>query len=316
MPTPVFLTIDMEFAWRHHVAGLPVDAIYDRSIEPGGVGLSYTLALLKRHGLKASFFVDPMPALIYGIAPFARMVDAIQQAGQEVQMHMHTQWTGAKIGDGGVAHAKFELIDFDPAAQRDLLSTARSLLIEAGAPAPLAFRAGSYSANDDTLRALAHIGLSYDSSHNGHAQPWPCQIGLPARQIAPIMREVLQVPVTVIEDRPGVLRTFQLCALSSGEARDALDHAAASGHAAVTIVSHGFELANRVGTRANAVHVRRFERLCGVLERRAHILPTTHFVDRPDLKLGQPDQPLAPNRLRRYRRQTEQLWSNLVEERV
>ena len=38
MATSVFLTVDTEFAWRHHAAGLDVDTIYDRSIEPAGVG--------------------------------------------------------------------------------------------------------------------------------------------------------------------------------------------------------------------------------------------------------------------------------------
>ena len=81
MPTPVFLTIDTEFAWRHHAAGLDGDLLYRRSIEPAGVGLTYQLDLLGVHGLKACFFVDPMPALIYGISPFQRIVAAILAAG-------------------------------------------------------------------------------------------------------------------------------------------------------------------------------------------------------------------------------------------
>jgi hypothetical protein len=145
--------------------------------------------------------------------------------------------------------------------------------------------------------------------------PWPSQIGLPPRQIAPVQRGVIEVPVTVIEDAPGSLRTFQLCALSAAEARDALEHAAAHGHAAVTIVSHGFELANRSGTAPNGVHVRRFERLCEMLEDRRDALPTTHFADRPALPLRQKNTPLGPNRLRTSWRQAEQLWSNMVEER-
>ena len=83
--THVFLTVDTEFAWRHHVVGLDAGAIYARSIEPAGVGLSYQLGLLERHGLKACFFVDPMPAMLWGLEPFRRIVGAILDAGQEVQ---------------------------------------------------------------------------------------------------------------------------------------------------------------------------------------------------------------------------------------
>ena len=319
MPTPVFLTVDTEFAWRHHAAGRDSDEIYARSLEPAGVGLSYQLAELARHSLKACFFVDPMPALVYGLAPVRQMVETILAAGQEIQLHLHPNWTAARRGDRGEHHGRFQLYDYSLAEQIDLLVRATDLLVEAGAPKPIAFRAGSYAANDDTLTALSTLGFTYDSSHNGSEAPHTSRISLPAQQIAPVQRSrdsgVIEVPVTVIEERRDRVRTFQLCALSAGESYDALEHAAVSGHGAVTIVSHGFELANRSGTRPNAVHVRRFRALCAMLDEMRAALPTHHFADRPPLALGHPDVPLAPDRLRMRWRQAEQLWSNWVEER-
>ena len=66
-------------------------------------------------------------------------------------------------------------------------------------------------------------------------------------------------------------------------------------HAAVTIVSHGFELANRAGTR-------RQRRACPPLRgavRDARRAPRragrpAHFADRPALPLGRDDEPLGP----------------------
>ncbi|TXC72593.1 polysaccharide deacetylase [Sphingomonas ginsenosidivorax] len=316
MTTPVFLTVDTEFAWRHHAAGLGVDAIYERSIEPADVGIRYQLAELARHDLKACFFVDPMPAVLFGLDPIRRIVETILAAGQEVQLHLHANWTGATVGDRGATFGHFALYRYSLSEQIDLLTQARDLLVAAGAPAPIAFRAGSYAANDDTLAALASLGFVYDSSHNGAEAPDASRITLPPRQIAPTARGVVEVPVTVIEDSPGRLRTFQLCALSVGESYDALEHAAVSEHAAVTIVSHGFELANRSGTRANAVHVRRFRTLCAILSEMRDVLPTVHFADRPDLPLDRQDLPLGPDRLRKRWRQAEQLWSNWVAERA
>lgn len=314
MPTPVFLTVDTEFAWRHHAAGHDLDAIYRRSLEPAGVGLAFQLALLAEHGLKACFFVDPMPALVYGLAPIARIVETILAGGQEVQLHLHPGWRGARIGDAGRAHGRIDLNQYDAVEQRDLLATATELLVDAGAPPPVAFRAGSYAADDHTLAALAALGIRYDSSHNGAVAA--SRIGLPRRQIAPVEREVIEIPVTVIEDAPDRLRTFQLCALSAGESYDALEHAAISGHAAVTIVSHGFELSNRAGTRPNRVHVRRFQALCAGLARMRGVLPTQHFATAPALPLGRDDRPLSPDPLRTGWRRAEQLWSNWVEERA
>jgi hypothetical protein len=315
--TAVFLTVDTEFAWRHHAAGHGAAAIYDRSIEPAGVGLTYQLTQLARHRLKACFFVDPMPAIPFGLDPIRRMVGDILDAGQEVQLHLHANWTDATPDDHGATHARFEFWEYDAAEQRALITRATELLVAAGAPAPIAFRAGSYAADDRTLDALAALGFAYDSSHNGAEAPRWSRIDLPRDQVAPIARAgLVEVPVSTVEDRPGNLRTFQLCALSSGESEAALDHAVREDHGAVTIVSHGFELANRAGTRVNRVHRRRFDRLCALLDRRRDVLPTVHFADRPALPLGQADRPLPPALWRTRCRQAEQLWSNLVEERA
>lgn len=312
----VFLTIDTEFAWRHHAAGLDAAAIHARSVEPAGVGLSAQLATLSRHGLKATFFVDPLPALVHGIDWVRRMVAPVLAAGQEVQLHLHAQWAGASAHDRA-RHGHFELTDHDEATQRALLAQAAALLVEAGAPPPIAFRAGSYGANDATLAALASLGIAYDSSHNGCHAPWPSAIGLPANRIAPLTRHgVTEVPVTLIEDRRGSWRHFQICALSVAEMRAALDHAIRADHATVTIVGHSFELANRGGTAPNRVHLRRFDALCAMLAARREQLPTTHFADRPALRLGRDDRPLGPSALRRRWRQAEQLFSTLVAERA
>lgn len=303
----VFLTIDTEFAWRHHAAGLDADAVHARSIQPAGVGLSWQLHMLAEHDLKATFFVDPTPAAMLGGDHFARVVAAIEGAGQEVQLHLHPQWTG----DG------FELIEHDADTQQRLIAAAAERLVASGARYPVAFRAGSYSANDDTLAALAALGIAYDSSHNGAEHPWPSAIGLPPERIAPVARAgVIEVPVTVIEEVPGRYRNAQTCALSAGEMRAALDHAVRANHAAVTIVGHSFELANRAGTRANRVHARRFVDLCHMLAARRDVLPTTHFRDRPDLPLNRDDRPLPAHGPRRRWRQVEQVWSNLIEERA
>jgi hypothetical protein len=317
MGTCVFLTIDTEVTWRHHTAGFDPATVIQRSLEPAGVGVAWQLAQLKRHELKATFFVDPMPALVHGLDWVKRVVAAVLEAGQEVQLHLHPHWTAAKADDKGAAHAPFDLIDYDYNEQLDLIAGASDLLTSAGAPELVAFRSGSYSASDDTLQALAELGFLYDSSHDGAEQPWPSAISLDRRQIAPVRHcGVIEVPVTLIEDRAGHLRHFQICALSTGEMGAALNHAMREKHAAVTIVGHSFELANRAGTRPNAVHVRRFEALCEMLSGQRSLLTTTHFADRPELALGQDDRPLHPNMLRTGRRHAEQLWSNLVAERA
>lgn len=307
MPTRVLLTVDTELTSRHYRQGASWRENFERSCDPAGVGIPYQLRVLAEHKLKACFFVDPMPALLYGIAPVRRMVEPILDAGQEVQLHLHPFWHGKAAGLPLV----YELNDCGLAEQQALIETARRLLMEAGAPAPVAFRAGGYAANADTLAALAMLGIRYDSSHNGSHHPWPSALPLDPERIAPVLlQRVVEVPVTQIRKRGGGLRHLQICAVSAREMEAALRHAETRDHSLVTIVSHSFELATRDGLRPNKVIRRRFERLCGFLADRRAVMPTTDFASLADLKLDGGAEPLPASGLREAGRVVEQIWSD------
>ena len=313
MPAPVLISVDTELTWRHYVPGDCWRSNFERSIEPAGVGLSYQLETLNRHGIHACFFVDPLPALLYGIEPIRAIVAPILAAGQEVQLHLHAQWQAVAQGRDP---AGIELTSFDRAEQRHLIALGRELLIEAGALAPTAFRGGSYAANADTLAALAELGFTADSSHNGSHHPFPSDLPLPPRTIAPVrVGGLVELPVSQIGGRAGGLRHLQLCAVSAGEMRAALDHALAHNHPLTTIVSHSFELATRDGLRANALLRNRFEALCRLLGERRASLPTFRFAELEGIPLNAAATPMPHRPLRTVRRQAEQLWAGTRYER-
>jgi hypothetical protein len=315
MACRVLLTVDTELNWAPHARGETWQENLASSYDPAGVGVPWQLKILGEHRLKACFFVDPMPALVYGLDPIRRMVDPILEAGQEVQLHLHPVWRSA--ADGVAGGAKFELTRFDAAGQADLIATARDLLIEAGAPPPIAFRSGGYAADARTLAALRTAGIFYDSSHNGSYHPRPSALPLDPACISPVEIEgIIEIPVTQIEDAPGRLRHLQLCAVSSEELEEALHHALDEDHVAATIVAHSFEFASRGGGRANLMLCRRFERLCAFLAERRDELPTARFSDLSGLPLGRPATPLRPRALRTARRKVQQLWANAVYERA
>ncbi len=312
MASPVLLTVDTELTWRHYRPGDDWRVNFARSIEPAGVGVSHQLEVLARHGLKACFFVDPMPALLYGIEPIRAIVAPILAAGQEVQLHLHAQWR--EVADGRDPTG-IELTSFDCAGQRDLIAQARDLLIEAGAPPPIAFRSGSYAANADTLAALADLGFACDASHNGSYRPVSA-LPLADAQIAPLRAGgVTEIPVGQFEDKAGRLRHLQICAASLDEMTGALRHAAAHGHPLTAIVSHSFELATRDGRRPNRLIVRRFENLCAFLAANRAMHPTLRFDALGDVPLNAPATPMPPRRARTARRVVEQLWSGTRYER-
>jgi hypothetical protein len=309
MATRVLLTVDTELSWGAHVRGASWRENLALSYDPAGVGTRYQLARLAEHGLKACFFVDPMPALAYGPDPIRRMVEPILAAGQEVQLHLHPCWAD-------LSNPVFELTGFDGERQLDLIRTARDLLVEAGAPSPIAFRSGSYAANLATLEALAALDIGYDSSHNGSHHPDPSALPLDPRRIAPALLEgVVEIPISQIEQGSGRLRHLQIGAVSFGEMRAALLHAADRAHPVVTIVGHSFELAAPGGRRANPLLVRRFEKLCGFLAEQAERLPTARFTDLGDLRLDSEASPLRSGALRTAARIAEQAWGKAAYER-
>ena len=312
MSTRVLLTIDTELTWRHYSPGRGWRENFACSYEAAGVGIPYQLEQLRRHDLKACFFVDPMPGRLYGREVVQRMVEPILEAGQEVQLHIHSFW--ADLAEGR-DQPRFELTDLGLEEQCDLIGSGLELLVAAGAPRPIAFRAGSYGADANTLEALRRLGLEYDSSHNGAAHPWPSKLPLDPALIAPApCAGLTELPVTQIRCR-GRLRPFQICALSIQEMRAALRHAAANSHPIVTIVGHSFELATRDGRRANRLVRGRFDRLCAFLADSRNSMPTTAFTGLPVLEAGAAAEPLPEGPLRTARRLVEQAWGTARYER-
>jgi hypothetical protein len=312
--TQVLLTVDTELNWAPHARGESWQQNLAGAFDPAGVGVPWQLEKLREHGLKACFFVDPMPALVYGLEPIRRMVEPILAAGQEVQLHLHPVWQS--VAEGVAEGARFELTCFDAEDQLDLIETARDLLVEAGAPDPIAFRSGGYAADVRTLAALVEAGLRFDSSHNGSYHPDPSALPLEPDLIGPAdLGGLIEVPVTQIGDIAGRLRHLQLCAVSAEEIEAAFRHALRQRHPVVTLVSHSFELASRDGRRANRILCRRFERLCAFLAAHGDTLPTAYFTDLEARPRHTQGEPLPAQPWRRARRMAQQAWSNALYER-
>jgi hypothetical protein len=318
--TRVFITIDTEYS-----SGLyngPGDRAenYARSIAcvtpEGPAGITHKLELLAEHGQKAVFFVDPMPALVWGVAAIADIVGPIVAAGQDVQLHCHTEWlalAGAANPLASRATGK-NLADFAFEDQCAILDFARTTLIAAGAPAPVAFRAGNYGANDDTLRALAALGLDYDTSHcPALVGAGACRIGLGPEDRDPVGHMgVLEVPVGAIGTIGGGLRHAQLTALTLGELVCAIRHARDSGRDSFTLVSHSFELINRRRQAVNPIVRRRFIGLLKALAHMRGVATGTYAETPPRLHLTGTAPALPASPLRTGRRIAEQFVSNAL----
>jgi hypothetical protein len=146
--TAVLITVDTELSALLHQRGASPDQNYASSIagEAGGgeYGIGWQMDCLERHGLTGVYFVDPLPALVYGPEVIAKIVAPIVARGHEVQLHVHSEWlewaeaspVGERLGQN--------IGDFPFEDQVILIDAARDLLVGAGAPPTTAFRAGNF----------------------------------------------------------------------------------------------------------------------------------------------------------------------------
>lgn len=316
--TSLYITIDTEYS-----AGLALRdpagraENHARSIAcetpQGAVGLAWQMDWFDRHGLKAVFFVDPAPAMLWGQAAIDDVVGPVIQRGHDVQLHFHSEWleiAGAAASPLRGATGR-NIKDFAFEDQCTLLDWGSEVLIKAGAPRPLAFRAGNYGANDDTLRALATLGMTHDSSHAPGITGSDCAISLGANDRA-VMRHcgVIEAPTGCIAARGGRLRHAQLTALSAAELLAALEQARHAGQHSFTLVSHSFEMLSRDRAAINRIVKHRFEQVCAALARMKGVSTATYAANPPQPEVDAPL--LAHSPLRTATRLAEQALANAL----
>lgn len=289
----VLLTFDVE-VWCNSWATLEQDfpSSFDRYVfgrSPNGdFALPKTLEILDRHGLKGVFFVEPLFAARFGVEPLALIVDLIRQAGQEVQLHLHPEWTDEARPPllRNVTRKRQHLSYYTREEQETLIAHGLRLLREAGASAPNAFRSGSFACNADTFSAVWSNGLRFDSSINktlpvsepgtvrdpiaGHCEPFGFEgVGI--------------YPMTLLRDGLGRLRHAQVGACSVEELIAAMHQALKDGWQSFVLLSHNFELMIPDRLAPDPIVVKRFERLCHFLADNSSAMPTSGFERLPPL---------------------------------
>src|SRR5690348_14227221 len=92
--TTCYITIDTEyeFGFTRRLGALSRQDNFRRSIlgvtPSGEAGIRYQMDVFDRCGLKAVFFVDPMPALLWGSTCIEDVVWPILHRGHDVQLHI------------------------------------------------------------------------------------------------------------------------------------------------------------------------------------------------------------------------------------
>jgi hypothetical protein len=270
----VFFTVDVEIwcgGWRDIDARFPrafQQYVYGKTPQ-GEYALRYKLKQLQDHGLHGVFFVEPLFATRFGLAPLAEIIGLIQEHGQEVQEHLHTEWVCESLEpliENASPRRQF-LRQFSLEEQTTLIGAGMQLIERAGGGKINAFRAGSFGFNRDTLGALAANNIVFDSSYNA-SMFGPDSGVTPGRLVFDAIEcdRVMEYPMTVFDDGTSKLRHVQLGACSSREMEGLLWQALESGRKSFVMLSHNFELLNSARDRPDMTMVRRFSELCRFLD--------------------------------------------------
>jgi hypothetical protein len=154
------------------------------------------------------------------------------------------------------------------------------MLLAAGSGPINAFRAGNFSCNRDTFRALRANDIFIDSSVNAHYEESASDMPDGSSRSVPSMVEgVSSFPVSRFTDGLGKIRPVQVGSCGFGELCDAMESAAAAGQSELVVVSHNFEMLKPGSSQVDSIVVRRFERLCRYLGDNRHRVPTAEYTD-------------------------------------
>ena len=292
----VCLTVDTEFsvggafADPERFAPIGMENV-DCPAEGEDHGLPFLLAILKRHGMRGTFFVETAQTAYFGEAPMGEAVARLLEARQDVQLHLHPCWTWFRQPDWRARLAKATpkddcaLLPEDELA--DLLREGADQLMRWGAPRPVAFRTGGLRSSLSVCRAMRAAGIPLGSNVGlGYAPPRDPELALTSG--AHLREGVLEAPVASYEahDPRGERRKrlLTITGASFFETRAALEQAAAQRISPVVILTHPFEFVKsappgRPEARPNRINKGRFARLCAYLAAYPDVYRVTSFAE-------------------------------------
>jgi len=155
-PTRFIITVDTE---TYKVGGrFPrfEDNLYG-DLPEGSFGVPKIMEICEKHGAKATFFVDVYMHRHYGMQKVEELCRRIKERGHDVQLHAHMSWVPE-------AHTS-DLCALPLDDQVKVLAEGKECIRHAIGEAPVAFRAGAYAANLDSIEAMKRTGFLLDSSY-------------------------------------------------------------------------------------------------------------------------------------------------------
>ena len=317
----IFITIDVEtsiggaFAKPDKLRPVGADKRIYGQIGKREFGIPLIIDILNKHNLKATFFVEPFCSFYFGEKIIKEICHYILNRGHDVQLHLHPNYQIFKCPDWQERAKRKELFPdiiakYTLDEQINLIKQGKKILEKYGIK-PIAFRAGCFGANLNTLMALKENDFLIDSSYNlsflgktcfihslhltSHLSRFTSHPSLLTSHISPLTSHVS--PLTYLNDLTLIngiyelpitncydfkignfkrLRTLDICAVSFYEMKKILRYALKKGPKHITFILHSFSLIKKRDVqyktaRPNFIVINRFKKLCEFLSRNKNL---------------------------------------------
>jgi hypothetical protein len=264
-------------AWRYtDRRPLPIDKTIFCNLNKIGYGLPLIVEELNKYGVRATFFTEMFFSYCLGTGQTQSVVDYLLANDQDIQLHIHPVFRNySHYLKQGTAESfrRFSqmtdaLNDYDAETQYELISEGAELFRRFVGDCPVAFRAGGFRGDENTLVALRRAGIKIDCSYNPSV-PASFQRVRPVPNVAQVLQGTIEIPLTNAMSGLPHLRGWKPMAISSvsfSEVTSTLEQAHSADLKNVVLILHPFSMVKPrdifySAFRPNQTVISRFRRL-------------------------------------------------------
>lgn len=275
----VFITVDTE----HSIGG----AFRDPNLKPVGnekrvfgkigdaaYGIPLIMDIADSCRLPVTFFVEVLNKHYFGEDETKKVCKYIIDSEHDIQLHLHPNYLNFTRSDPGELYFKDNMYCYNFSKQIGLINQGKELLIKYGVKRPIAFRAGNFAADNNTLVALKENGFLIDSSYNNCYLGENCKLNVFKINDVYRMEGIWEFPVTNFVEFTGLrskrYMPLDINGVSFEEMKLVLSQAKSHGPKNITVIMHSFSFIKTYDAQYNKVRprryvIRRFEKLCRFL---------------------------------------------------
>ncbi len=146
--------------------------------------------IIQQYGGKGTFYID-FAEKDHGIDRLKMLSENILKYNSDIQLHVHPQFIGDKT--------RYLLNSYSKDEQKEIINNSIDVYKKCLGEKPISFRAGGYSADDNTLEVLSDSEILIDSSYF-HNHKW---CGISQKPINVISKHggIYELPITIFNNQ-------------------------------------------------------------------------------------------------------------------